>query len=125
MRCVDEDMTRMAFCLKADSFACMYVCMFVKSLRHGACIRTCMCIFTQMYMRCVDEDMKSIVCHKADSFACTWHLCVVCIRTCMCIAGHTAFLIIIEGHKTACNGFQYQFTTRKLLKNLKPTLNYY
>ncbi len=37
----------------------------------------------------------------------------------------TAIPIIVEGHETAFNGFEYQFTTGKLLKNLKPTLNYY
>jgi hypothetical protein len=33
--------------------------------------------------------------------------------------------IIIEGHKMAFNGFEYQFTTGKPLKNTKLTLNYY
>jgi hypothetical protein len=42
---------------------------------------------------------------------CAWHV-------------HTAILIIIEGHKTAFNGFQYQFTTGNPLKNLKMTLIY-
>ena len=37
---------------------------------------------------------------------------------------HTAIPIIIEDHETAFNGFEYQFTTGKPLKNLKPTLNY-
>jgi hypothetical protein len=32
----------------------------------------------------------------------------------------TAIPIIIEGHETAFNGFYFQFTTGKLLKNLKP-----
>ncbi len=36
-----------------------------------------------------------------------------------------AILIMIEGHETASNCFQYQFTTGKPLKNLKLTLNYY
>jgi hypothetical protein len=36
----------------------------------------------------------------------------------------TAILIIVEGHETAFNGFQYQFTTGKPLKSLKKTLNY-
>jgi hypothetical protein len=36
----------------------------------------------------------------------------------------TAILIIIEGHETAFNGFKYQFTTGKLLKNLQPAFNY-
>ncbi len=38
---------------------------------------------------------------------------------------HTAIPITIEGHETAFNGFQHQFTIGKPLKNLKPTLNYY
>jgi hypothetical protein len=33
-------------------------------------------------------------------------------------------LIISEGHETALNGFEYQFTTGKPLKNLEPTLDY-
>jgi hypothetical protein len=37
----------------------------------------------------------------------------------------TAIPIIIEGHETAFNGFEYQITTGKPLKNLKQTLNYY
>jgi hypothetical protein len=37
----------------------------------------------------------------------------------------TAIPIIIEGHETAFNGFEYQFTSGKPLKDLKPTLNYY
>ncbi len=37
----------------------------------------------------------------------------------------TAILIIIEGHEMAFNGFWYQFTTGKQLKNLKRSLNYY
>ncbi len=37
----------------------------------------------------------------------------------------TAIPIIIEGHETAFNGCEYQFTTWKPLKNLKPTLNYH
>jgi hypothetical protein len=37
----------------------------------------------------------------------------------------TAIPIIIEDHETAFNVFQYQFTTGKPLKNLKPTLNCY
>ncbi len=41
-----------------------------------------------------------------------------------CIS-HTAIPIIIEGHETAFNGFQYQFTTGKPLRDLKPTLNDY
>jgi hypothetical protein len=36
-----------------------------------------------------------------------------------------AILATIEGQETAFNGFQYQFTTGKPLKNLKLTLNYY
>ncbi len=36
----------------------------------------------------------------------------------------TAIPIIVEGHETAFNGFQYQFTTGKPVKNLKPTFNY-
>jgi hypothetical protein len=39
--------------------------------------------------------------------------------------GSTAILIIIRGHETAFNGFWYQFTTGKPLRNLKLTLNYY
>ncbi len=42
-----------------------------------------------------------------------------------CQIACTANPIIIEGHETAFNGFSYQFTTGKPLKNLKPTLNYY
>ena len=41
------------------------------------------------------------------------------------VAHHTAILIIIEGHETASNGFQYQFTTGKPVENLKLTLNYH
>ena len=37
----------------------------------------------------------------------------------------TALPIIIEGHETAFNGFEYQFTTEKPLKDLKLTHNYY
>jgi hypothetical protein len=37
----------------------------------------------------------------------------------------TAIPIITEGHETAFNGFQHQFTSGKPLKNLKPALNYY
>ncbi len=37
----------------------------------------------------------------------------------------TAILIIIEGSETAFNGFWYQFTTGKPLKNMKQTPNYY
>jgi hypothetical protein len=37
----------------------------------------------------------------------------------------TAIPVIIEGHETAFNGFKYQFTSGKPLKDLKPTLNYY
>jgi hypothetical protein len=44
-----------------------------------------------------------------------------CRRTTKC----TAILIISEGHETAFNGFKYQLTTGKPLKNLKLTLNYY
>jgi hypothetical protein len=53
----------------------------------------------------------------------------VCIHVCMNERSYstwsTAILIIIEGHETAFNGFEYQFTTGKPLKNLKLTLNYY
>jgi hypothetical protein len=42
-----------------------------------------------------------------------------------CLHIHTAIPRIIEGHKTAFNGLQYQFTTGKPLKNLKLTFNYY
>ncbi len=44
------------------------------------------------------------------------------VYVCMC---NTAIPIIIEGHETAFNGFKYQFTTGKPLKNLTLTLNYY
>ena len=37
----------------------------------------------------------------------------------------TAISIIMEGHETAFNGFEYQFTTGKPLKDLKLTLSYY
>jgi hypothetical protein len=37
----------------------------------------------------------------------------------------TAILTIIEGHETAFNGCEYQFTSGKPLKNLKLTVNYY
>ncbi len=40
-------------------------------------------------------------------------------------AGRTAILMITEGHETAFNGFWYQFTIGKPLKNLKLTLEYY
>ncbi len=59
------------------------------------------------------------------------HTCMVYIHTWIhhgilhMYCQSTAILIIIEGHETAFNGFWYQFTTGKLLKNLKLTLNYY
>jgi hypothetical protein len=37
----------------------------------------------------------------------------------------TAIPIRIDGHETALNSYQYQFTTGKSLKILKPTLNHY
>ncbi len=42
-----------------------------------------------------------------------------------CLVYDTAILTIIEGCETAFNGFKYQFTTAKPLKNLKLTLKYY
>jgi hypothetical protein len=42
----------------------------------------------------------------------------------LCFFESTAILIIIEGHETASNSFQYQFTTGKPLKNLKLTSSY-
>ncbi len=36
----------------------------------------------------------------------------------------TGVFKIIEGQETASNGFEYQFTTGKPLKSMKPTLNY-
>jgi hypothetical protein len=40
----------------------------------------------------------------------------------MLIDRGTSILILIEGHKTAFNGFEYQFTTGKPLKYLQPTM---
>jgi hypothetical protein len=41
------------------------------------------------------------------------------------LKNNTVIPVTMEGHETAINGFEYQFTTGKPLKNLKPTLNYY
>ncbi len=66
-------------------------------------------------------------------YVCECILCNVCIlqsiqeatqRLCIlgaqnpCVGVCTAILIIIEGQKTAFNGFEYQFTTGKPLESL-------
>ncbi len=59
------------------------------------------------------------------------HVCVCVffqnfVRQCIWISLYSTLIsIIIEGHETAFNGFEYQFTTGKPLKDLKLTLNYY
>jgi hypothetical protein len=63
----------------------------------------------------------------------TGYVCAVSVAPHVCYADveiprwniATAIIIIIEGRETALNGFWYQFTTGKLLKDLKQTINYH
>jgi hypothetical protein len=99
---------------------------YAYGIRGCTCVRThtCICIcHSCLYVP------GGFYCNGSHTHTCIWilHLWMYLPGGFYCNVSHThtAIPIIIEGHETAFNGFSYQFTTGKPLKDLKLTLEYY
>jgi hypothetical protein len=103
----------------------MYVCMCLYVYGNmGPCTRFFVYV---MHTTFVLHTMVLCVCVRVCMYVCAYmrahgYAPFLCAKS---INRNTAILIIFVGRETAFNGFQYQFTTGKPLKNLKLTLNYY
>jgi hypothetical protein len=94
-------------------FTHMYLCVSGKVL----CVHVCVCMWSKRRRSIVDAQ-------KLHTYCLGVYTCVYTWSKRRRVTDVTAILIIIAGRETAYNGFEYQFTTGKSLKNLKLALNY-